>query len=546
METHNTWFQISNSGWRRINAGRPLGQLVREAISNVFDAPGVTKCDIIVASGRVEITDDAPDGIKDRDLVTTVFLTDKEDSHLMRGRKGRGLKELVAAGTNARIATKGYVVDFNSDGTRTIPDEGGTDVGTEVVVYNEEWCGPVLQECVEYLRRFITPIGITMKINGVRYINPAIKTTIADANLQTTIIKDGKQVEVDKPCTVTTLNLRPGEKKGWVYEMGIPVQEVDTPFHINVEQRIPMNDNRDVVDAKYLPKLYAIVMRQLLDTTDREELTEHWMLRGVEAADWSLQAAFVRKLVPEGYAIKSEDKLANDKARQHGIKLIDISMLPGDARWTIGYHGKDTVKVMKELEKSAPIKDRGELRQKYQTFVKVMEYLAEKLIDKKIEVTFMAKMPSYNGHFTVADYTAATRVMRWNMDIEHTYFDQPIHPNNLTTLIHELAHDKVSEHDDLFIDEVQSLGGKLAILCLTYQQTLYKMVKEGSSVAKEAPTDHHSPKTTVLVTCEWPDCGKIRMVKPQDVFQTKYCVTHQAEHTKERARRRRLEKKLSP
>jgi len=37
---------------------------------------------------------------------------------------------------------------------------------------------------------------------------------------------------------------------------------------------------------------------------------------------------------------------------------------------------------------------------------------------------------------------------------------------------------------------------------------------------------------TVQVACQWEGCTRTRIVKPQDVFQVRYCVQHQKEHRK--------------
>lgn len=540
IETHETWFEISNSGWARMNAGRPLGHLVREAVSNVFDAPGVTQCVIVAREGEIAITDDAPAGIADKSLVTTVFMTDKEDSHLMRGRKGRGLKELVAAATSATVRTVGYAVEFRADGTRAVIEDNTKAFGTTVHVMNAEWNLDVVAGCVEYLRKFIPPPHVKMLINGQALTPPMEKQLIQAESLPTTIIKDGRQIEINAATSIVMRHLRKGEKKGWVYEMGIPVQEVDTKFHLDVQQRVPMNDNRDVVDARYLPRLYASVMAGTIKEIPIDELTEKWILTGLDATDWATQHTYVTRLVPEGSCIKSDDKLANDRAKQQGIKLIDLSMLPSDAKWTITYHGKDAKKVMDELEKNCVPIELPQQRTEWPAFVRVMEYLGEKLIDRPINVTFMSKPKSYKGFTTIADFNAETRTMRWNVEAADNRFAQPLHPGNLTSLIHELAHDKVREHDELFLEEVQNLGGKLAVLCLTYQQTLYRMVAGGQDgVATGARRGNNSGGATTAVRCKWAGCEVVRMVKPQDLHQVKYCHEHQKENQKLRARERR-------
>src|SRR5271157_6303290 len=98
------WFDISNEGWRRLNVGRPLGALLREAVQNAFDND-VNRVSIQIAPDRIVIEDDGRGGFADERLVYTVFLTDKNDSPVKRGRKGRGLKELISAMDSATVET---------------------------------------------------------------------------------------------------------------------------------------------------------------------------------------------------------------------------------------------------------------------------------------------------------------------------------------------------------------------------------------------------------------------------------------------------------
>src|SRR6202007_1943203 len=95
------------------------------------------------------------------------------------------------------------------------------------------------------------------------------------------IIKNNKQIE--EYCTTNVLlrNLRKGEKSGWIYEMGIPVQQIDTKFNIDVQQRIPMNDNRDVVNYGYLPTVFAAILDNIIHTISKPILKERWVLAGL-------------------------------------------------------------------------------------------------------------------------------------------------------------------------------------------------------------------------------------------------------------------------
>ena len=106
MSSSSQWFDISNKGWTRMNAGRPPYELVRELVQNVLDEDfrkaslnfGVKGNDFVIT-----IEDDVVAGIFDSELITTVFMTGKEDCHLKRGRKGRGLKELLSVCYKAEV-----------------------------------------------------------------------------------------------------------------------------------------------------------------------------------------------------------------------------------------------------------------------------------------------------------------------------------------------------------------------------------------------------------------------------------------------------------
>jgi hypothetical protein len=47
-----------------------------------------------------------------------------------------------------------------------------------------------------------------------------------------------------------------------------------------------------------------------------------------------------------------------------------------------------------------------------------------------------------------------------------------------------------------------------------------------------APTGKILIGKTTEITCQWKGCSEKRIIKPQDAFQVKYCVTHQKESRK--------------
>lgn len=539
-QTHKTWFEISNQGWKRMNAGRSLGHLVREAISNVFDAEGATKCNVTINEGSVIVEDDAPGGIRDTSLITTVFMTDKEDSFIKRGRKGRGLKELISAGQKATVDTAGSRVIFNEDGTRTTVATN-RESGTQVTVINYEWTGHMVEEAIEYISRFFPPLNVKLIVNGHVATQTKIRETI-QARLETTTVDGGKQVDRYRDTTIVIRNLRKGEVEGWVYEMGIPVQAVKTKFHIDVQQRIPMNDNRDVVNSNYLPYLYGAILDGMRLGDDKPgiskaALKDRWVIDGINYASSATKRAYANIFVPKGSVIKSDDKNANDRCKQQGMDLVDVSNLPWSVRDVLESYTSNAKEKAEDIERATPVRTLDSLREEYKTTVDTLEWICKKLTGDTYTVTFMSKPKSYTGFMTQADHSKTSNTIRFNVECKALDFKRPLSPEMLSTVVHELAHRVSSEHDEDFMEGLEQYCGKMALLMLTEHGQLEQMAGGKSGVAKTVGK-------RVPVHCQWrhngdQQCGEIRWVKPQDVFQVKFCETHQKENQKQRARLRR-------
>lgn len=517
------WFGIDSTGWRRMNAGRKMGHLIREGISNVFDLDDVTKVDVTVEPGHVIIEDDGFVGFEDPDLIFTVFMTGKEDSHLKRGRKGRGLKELIAAADKAVVETRGYTIRFDKDG-RTQEDNSRTN-GTKVEIWSslETWQEEGVKDALAYLRRIIPPTKIWFTLNDKRVSPPKFKRAMRTF-LQTTVIKDEVEKCLFQETAVTLYELRKRERTGWVYEMGIPVEESTTPFHVDISQRIPMNDNRDTINSYWVERMHAALVAEMISSMDKKDLRQRWVLECTYQLNSSVGMQYAVKMVGEKAAVKTGDRRADDLARQHGFEVVDLSILPGNVADVIRDYVKDTRKIAQEVceaRQDQVISPNAEQTK----FLRIVQWFGKKLLDKTVLTRLFAREPDFTGFTTQAEYGNST--IGFNV-LGGNDFSKPLAPENIATMVHEFAHDACpEEHNEMFQAEVERLSGKMGYVILHH----YDEIRE-----KFGRVSYMPGKTTVI---QCVDCGADREIKVQDKFQVRKCVVCKDKERREKRRNRR-------
>jgi DNA mismatch repair ATPase MutL len=90
------WLSISTEGFASMNAARPPEHLIKELVQNSLDSFGVEqsgriRLSYVFSNGKVEVVcQDNGSGIENLGDLRVVYLTNKTDSHLKRGRVGRG------------------------------------------------------------------------------------------------------------------------------------------------------------------------------------------------------------------------------------------------------------------------------------------------------------------------------------------------------------------------------------------------------------------------------------------------------------------------
>ena len=449
------WFELSEEGWLRLATGRPLGRLLLEAVQNAFDA-GATSLSVELAAERLIVEDDAPAGVADERLVYTVFLTDKSEQKEPRGRLGRGLKELLAVMDGATVETIGKTVDFSSDGraSRTNRRTRGTRLTLRRRSSEEE-----LRAAEALLRLCVAPKGTILRVTtraGVRVVRrPRLVLSLPSCELETVDASGGLMRAVMGTATVSLYAPRRGEQP-YVFELGVPIEAWDLPWHVDIGQRVPLGSGRDSVRESFKLALAATLLEAMIQSyMDRQDLRADWVQHVI--ARWPVRAsvldAYVSKLFPRG-AVLTGTSRANDRARQLGAHIVDVGAGAQQALARVLETADDYVR-RRAREFTGDEVEPSEVQERFGASVR---WLARRIAGRVIGVRFFARDAADDGLLEDARTDVDARVLFFNVR-GPLRFDDILDPATLGVVLHELAHLDAAEHDHRFLDRLQHLAG---------------------------------------------------------------------------------------
>ncbi|ATB40912.1 hypothetical protein CYFUS_006374 [Cystobacter fuscus] len=459
------WFELSEEGWRRSNRARPLGQLVREALQNAFDQRA-SRVKVRLEEDEVRIEDDAPTGLARDEFAFTVFLGEKDTPPTWRGRKGRGLKEMIAASDRAEVETVGRTLVFDNTGRHVKPNT--REVGTCLRLFRRTSASE-REAAVQLLRLTIPPPGVELVIDGRTVRPPRVKDSLEDCPLETVELHRGVERYVERPTRVDLYHPRPGETPH-LFELGLPVEPHHLPWHVDVQQRIPLAAERDAARDAYKRTLAAILLESLAPELSRQELSGAWVTEvlahftlGPEALE-----AYVAKVLP-ARAVLSVGPRMDDRARQLGAKVVDLRGMPLPAVEQLETLVESAEAYVERME--GPPRDvRVDPGARAERFVGLVRCLSRELTGREAGVEFFERKVRDPSAQVDAEYDRERHLLRVNMRGQ-VRLDEPLEPRTLGIILHELAHDQGDEHDFAFIERLEGFAGK-ALRCLVDQPEL--------------------------------------------------------------------------
>ena len=476
----NNWFAVDKAGLQKIQNEKNKFFIIKELVSNSFDEQ-ITKCEVTVRKSpkqpnyiEIDVYDDSKEGFKDLNDSYTLFASSyKKGNFEQRGRFNIGEKFALSMFKSASItSTKGRVI-FKPDGTRT---KTGTKIpvgtmfsGTIKMTQTE------MLELVHQGKNIIPPKGVKFIMSHQDINRPTALKSFIEELPSITVDKNGNLVRTKRKTKIELFSL----DTNYIYELGIPVVETDIGFSINVNQKIPLNKDRDNVSPSYLKKLKTYVLNHTASELDEEESKASWVSEALEEAKpEAVKVVIDNRYGDDAVVFDVNDLEANKKAFADDINVITGGSF-NSATWNnikktrdefedfarpSGSIGKYASPNM-EGDIPAPILDKSKITKEMKEVISLAKRLHIKLFNQNLNVQIF-DCKGLGGTSFLATYTAGNS----GADLDFYYktlgkkwFD--IKTNKLAIielLIHEFGHYYSGDHlSQKYYDGLCKIGAKL-------------------------------------------------------------------------------------
>lgn len=467
------WFQIDKAGLAKILQRKGKEFALFELIQNAWDEEGVTEVKVTLTraeQGYVLLTveDDAPDGFSDLAHAYTLFAESKKKANPeKRGRFNLGEKLVLALAKEACISTTTGTVTFNSTGRRRSMQhrDSGSRISMLIRMTQDE-----MKHALESCNRLIAPCGdktIITTINGAVLVSsPGIvnfkaplTTEIADA--------EGHLVKSIRSTSVYVYPAVAGVPAA-IYEMGIPVCEIDGKYIFNVCQKVPLTMDREEVLPSFRKQLAVAALNNLPNILDTDDANTAWATEAMTSPDVSpeaVQACMTQKFGVKRVIYDPSDPEANSIAAAAGFTVVTGGQL-GKAAWAnvkafgaILPAGQVTPSPKPYSPDGPPLKLVKEMTPgmiEVETYAKRIAYV---IMGANIHVKFAAEV-TWPYAATYGPGSLVFNVGR----LGKAWFDRKTNQEAIDNLIiHEFGHHYSLNHlSDEYYDALTLIGSKLA------------------------------------------------------------------------------------
>ncbi len=465
-QSKSNWVDVDLAGFGQLMANRPKVAVLHDLLQNVFDEDATSvKVWLYPVDGRrgvslLSVEDDCPAGFADlRDAYTLYKASKKKGDPTKRGRFNEGEKFVLSLCEEASISTTTGTVVFNGDGRRLSKKKtasGSIFEGLLKVTRGES------AEMVREVKKVLVPDGFTVEINGER-ISQRRRIRSVLATLQTITVDDEGCLKHTSRVTHITLHPTLDGEDAYLYEMGIPVVSIDTPWHVNVGQKVPLNRDRDNVTPGYRRDLLAAVLDTSVDLLTDGQAGEGWVKDALPKAKASTVSTATDKMFGKGWVIATpSDREADKNAIANGKTVVSGGSLGKDAWSSIKASGSAVSSATKYSLRPDAGNRPPKLAKETKFVVDLREYceaVAEHLLDRPVSVEIWNDRDGHAGYFR-GDSIVVNLAGALRDAIALTPESLGLWVDDL--LIHECAHDSSGDHLTMaYINACTRLGAKV-------------------------------------------------------------------------------------
>ena len=281
--------------------------------------------------------------------------------------------------------------------------------------------------------------------------------------LPTTLFTDGAIRPTKRKTAVELYALRSEQESGWLFELGIPVQEIECPYNVDVRQKVPMSPNRDTVSDNYLKAIYAIVLNETAKDLTEETVSDSWVHQGSELAD-DEAIKEIHDTRYEDAVLWSNDQDANERAIIDGKDIIHGRTLSGIERDRFRSAGLVSAKVgYGRGTKDCVNKPRDKWTDGMKALEAYTQWISRQLTGDEVSVSYISDIEIS----AVAMYGG--RNITYNLfRLGHKSTVAPYSADITGIILHELAHEnngtKMPHFSMDYIQQLQDLSGRLALI----------------------------------------------------------------------------------
>lgn len=478
------WFDVDKAGLAQLLERKGKAFAVYELVQNCWDENTThvsVKLKRIAGSPYVtlSVVDDNPSGFADLTHAFTLFAaSNKKGNAEKRGRFNLGEKLVLALCREAYIRSTKGAVYFDKDGRRS-SKTNCRDYGTEFVG-QIKMTDAEIEECYEAMSLLISPDHIETYYEIGTFSGTALPLIVPvvtfEEPLPTEIADAEGNMRRSTRRTKVTLH-RTHKTQAYLYEMGIPVVEIDGPFHVNVHQKVPLNFDRDNVTPAYLAKVYALAVENTKDRLTEADVNQTWVKIAVQEGGDDLSNEAIRRIADLRFgerrvAYDPSDVEANNIAVSKGYQVVHGGNLSG-AEWGLMKRANAILPAGQVTPSrrdgtvpliTIPVRDWTGPMARVADFCRAA---APHLIDVPVTVSF-------SNNPTVSEIaTYGNRTINFNVGrLGYRWFNGPA-VTIITLVIHEFAHEKSGNHlSEQYYDALTEIGAKMTMLALNNRGVL--------------------------------------------------------------------------